>query len=129
MNNMNKEIYTQMIEQDISRIIKEMPNSPERSHTIDILKDSINTYFPQSDKSEEILAVKKLGDKIGYGQLMHIASALWRYKLKPMGVEIGAFVPTLVNFIKDEKEIQSITQSDIESYDNLIENYIKKIKS
>ena len=44
-------------------------------------------------RKEEILQVKSLGDSIGYGNLMTIASALWRYDLKIKNYPIeGAFV-------------------------------------
>ena len=49
----------------------------------------------------EIDAVKHLGDQIGYGNLMSIASALWRKNLKETDVpEHGAFVPTIIDFIQ-----------------------------
>lgn len=51
---------------------------------------------------EEIKRVKQLGDEIGYGHLMSIASALWRKDLKEMNIpEEGAFVPTIFSFIND----------------------------
>ena len=34
---------------------------------------------------EEMLSVKQLGDKIGYGNLMSWTSALWRKKLFELG--------------------------------------------
>lgn len=45
---------------------------------------------------EEIRAVERLGKQIGYGNLMEMASALWRRDLKKSGAhESGAFIPTL----------------------------------
>ena len=42
---------------------------------------------------EEMFSVKQLGDKIGYGNLMSWASALWRKKLYDLDCPIdGAFV-------------------------------------
>lgn len=50
---------------------------------------------------EEIKAVQELGEQIGYGHMMSLASALWRKDLKDNGYpEIGAFVPTISSFIK-----------------------------
>ena len=44
----------------------------------------------------EVAAVKALGERIGYGQMMSIASALWSISLrKSMGSDNGAFVPVL----------------------------------
>ena len=51
---MNKEIYTEMVEKDIERVLNEMPQSPERNHIIDILKGSINTYFPKTVKTLDV---------------------------------------------------------------------------
>ena len=43
---------------------------------------------------EEVLTVKKLGDRIGYGNMIALASSLWRKLLKESGVpESGAFIP------------------------------------
>ena len=64
----------------------------------------------------EIDAVKELGDKIGYGNMMSIASALWRRLLKESGVPTsGAFIPTSRSFIKDDQELQKITHNDIKN--------------
>ncbi len=54
------------------------------------------------NKNQEVEAVRLLGDKIWYGQLMTIASALWRQKLVNSGwPSSGAFVPALVFDVKD----------------------------
>jgi len=43
----------------------------------------------------EVELVKTLGDKIGYGNMMSIASALWAIKLEDSGApKSGAFIPT-----------------------------------
>lgn len=45
---------------------------------------------------KEIISVKVLGEQIGYGNIMQIASSLWRKDLKDKGYPvIGAFVPTI----------------------------------
>ncbi len=51
-------------------------------------------------RKEEILEVKKLGERIGYGNLMDIASALM--SIKSDGIEIG-HVPTVLPCIKKEE--------------------------
>jgi len=49
----------------------------------------------------EVDAVKSLGEKIGYGNMMEIASALWRENLRQRGYPIiGAFIPVLECDIK-----------------------------
>ena len=71
---------------------------------------------------EEVLAVKKLGDEIGYGNLMNIASALWRDMLKKTGTPIeGAFVPTCIPFIKKGYHDPKST----ENYDCIIKEHFK----
>lgn len=71
------------------------------------------------NRKQEIEAVKKLGEKIGYGHLMSVASALWRQKLKETGVPTSvAFVPTIIDFIK--KVYKDNTIESISSYDELI---------
>ncbi|WP_440110151.1 hypothetical protein [Paenibacillus sp. QZ-Y1] len=53
------------------------------------------------NRKMEIEAVKNLGENIGYGNLMDIASALWGVSLEDKyGVKTGAFVPTALPFIK-----------------------------
>jgi hypothetical protein len=71
------------------------------------------------NRKQEIEVVKKLGEQIGYGHLMSLASALWRQKLKETGTPIsGAFVPTSINFIEEVYKVDTI--NSISSYDELI---------
>ena len=71
------------------------------------------------DNANAVKEVKELGEKIGYGNLMSIASALWRKTLKDSGTPIvGAFVPTCTLFIKDE--YKELTNEGVEIYDDLI---------
>lgn len=50
----------------------------------------------------EILHVKALGEMIGYGNLMDIASVLWAHELKRNGFpDDGAFYPTILSEMKD----------------------------
>lgn len=51
-------------------------------------------------RKEEFLEVKRLGERIGYGNLMDIASALM--SMKPDGIEIE-HVPTVLPCIKKEE--------------------------
>ena len=63
---------------------------------------------------KQMIAVKQLGDEIGYGNLMWWASALWRRKLSDLGYpHNGAFVPRL-DEIKAEDKV----------YDSWVEKFI-----
>lgn len=75
---------------------------------------------------KEVLEVKELGDRIGYGHLMTIASALWRKLLKDSGTpETGAFVPTIYPFLnKDGKDNQD---KEMLIYDQLVNETLNKI--
>lgn len=71
---------------------------------------------------DEIEAVKELGEKIGYGNMMSIASALWRKSLKEKGYPISAaFVPTCLPFIK--KDLQDLDKEGRELYDKMVSEY------
>lgn len=79
----------------------------------------------------EITLVKNLGDKIGYGNLMSLASALWRKKLVDDGylkelVESSVFVPVSVDYVKDEwiDEVKD-SASILDNYINYFEEFIK----
>ena len=49
----------------------------------------------------EVEAVKRLGDQIGYGNMMTIASALWAKMLIDEGwTDTGAFYPTVLSNMK-----------------------------
>jgi hypothetical protein len=60
----------------------------------------------EAGHKREVLAVKALGEKIGYGNMMSIASALWQLDLKDRhNLDIGAFIPTItLNMKKKEGE-------------------------
>ena len=70
----------------------------------------------------EVTAVKRLGEQIGYGHLMSLASALWRRELTNKYSEKfaeGAFVPTLkMLVVEDWKE-------NIEKENNLYDSIVK----
>lgn len=75
-----------------------------------------------TENTFEVVAVQRLGEKIGYGNLMSIASALWRRKLVKAygkGYETGAFVPTTRNLVKDEW--QENLQKDMKFMDRMVE--------
>jgi len=66
----------------------------------------------------EIQEVKKLGEQIGYGNMMSIASALWRKLLRQkQHSDKGALVPMLMN--KKSKRLVN----ELEIYDSLINNF------
>lgn len=65
----------------------------------------------------EILMVRQIGDQIGYGHLMALASALWKIKL---GGGDGAFIPTIALFIKDEH--REIIDQESKNYEALVKN-------
>ena len=69
------------------------------------------------DMESELKQVKELGEAIGYGHLMSLASALWRKSLKDNGYPVsGAFIPALPFFIRDDI-YNNITEN---KYDNII---------
>lgn len=57
------------------------------------------------DRKSEIVAVKVLGERIGYGNIMDIASALWTMRLSDDGVERIALVPA-GQFEMENKELE-----------------------
>jgi hypothetical protein len=64
----------------------------------------------------EIKAVKELGERIGYGQLITLASALWAIDLEDKyspGVSEGAFVPTLLLNMNEGDAIRAKNEQDM----------------
>lgn len=59
----------------------------------------LNEYL----RKQEIIAVKELGESIGYGNLMDIASALWAMKLSSDGIERIMHVPTVEPCMKKKE--------------------------
>lgn len=75
-----------------------------------------------TENTFEVVAVQRLGEQIGYGNLMHLASALWRRKLVKAygnGYETGAFVPVTKNLIKDKW--QENLHKEMKMMDRLVE--------
>jgi len=70
----------------------------------------------------EIELVKQLGDQIGYGHLMCIASALWRKDLKENypGTEGGAFIPALFCDLEENEETKQMYKNDNDYYDKYL---------
>lgn len=69
--------------------------------------------------TNDIKSVKEIGEKIGYGHLMSLASSLWRKSLKEQGYPIvGAFVPTCIPFVK--KEHMEMHENDAKQYDDIV---------
>ena len=72
----------------------------------------------------DILRVKELGELIGYGNMMSLASALWRKKLIESGTPpSGAFIAALEMDI--EAEQQHLYETESKHFDNLIMVYEK----
>lgn len=71
---------------------------------------------------DEVKAVKELGERIGYGNMMEIASALWRKSAKENSYPVsGAFVPTCLEFIKED--FQDLDKKGREMYDKMVSEY------
>jgi hypothetical protein len=76
------------------------------------------------NREQEILAVKQLGETIGYGNMMSIATSLWRKNLRDRGYpQSGAFIPTIYHLLNDEGK--DIADRELVHYDNEIENLLK----
>ena len=54
-------------------------------------------------RKSEIIEVKVLGERIGYGNMMDIASALWSMKLSDDGIERIMHVPTVEHCMKKKE--------------------------
>jgi hypothetical protein len=69
----------------------------------------------------EIEAVRQLGDSIGYGHLMSLASSIWREKLSPDGIESGAFVPVCMYSVK-VSDLDMVNRSTAH-YDKIVKDF------
>ena len=68
----------------------------------------------------EMDAVKKLGEQIGYGNLIGWASALWREQLRNSGFpERGAFVGVCQTSVKDNRLEDVLKQEAV--YDSWVQ--------
>jgi hypothetical protein len=71
----------------------------------------------------EIDEVFKLGERIGYGHLMCLASALWRRKMRVMGLpDSGAFVPTSITALTGD--YAKFAKSDCKNYDQIVDSHV-----
>ena len=60
---------------------------------------------------QEIQSVKELGDRIGYGNVMDLSSALWQIMLEDKhGLHSGAFIPTIAGFMHPEEAARAINE-------------------
>lgn len=68
----------------------------------------------ESQWKEEIIQVKNLGDKIGYGNMMDIASCLWSILLEDnSGIINGSHVSTVYAcMLKKEVKIKKASQNE-----------------
>ncbi len=65
------------------------------------------------NRISEIRAVHELGEKIGYGNLMNLASALWAIDLESKGIpDSGAFVATILTDIKSPYRNRIVVDRD-----------------
>jgi hypothetical protein len=74
-----------------------------------------------TENTFEVIAVQRLGEQIGYGHLMSLASALWRRNLaKEYGEKIaeGAFVPTLKMLVVEDW--QENIEKENKLYDSIV---------
>lgn len=70
--------------------------------------------------NKDVKEVEALGNRIGYGHLMNIASALWRKSLIDKAYPVmGAFYPTCICFIKKKHRPRLV---ELEIYDKLIKS-------
>lgn len=68
-----------------------------------------------------VTAVKRLGEQIGYGHLMSLASALWRRNLtEEYGEKVGegAFIPTLKMLVVEDW--QENVEQESKLYDSIV---------
>jgi hypothetical protein len=69
--------------------------------------------------NNDVKVVKELGEKLGYGHLMSIATSLWKANMIEQGYPTsGIFVPTCMAFIKDEHK--EMHETGVKHYDNYI---------
>lgn len=72
----------------------------------------------------EVLAVQQLGEAIGYGNMMEIASALWRLHLiDGGGPASGACIPMSLYTIKPEHK--GLAEKEIARYDKLVKQALE----
>ncbi len=86
------------------------------------MNKEIQEFLEQKIKIESA-AVRQLGEQMGYGHLMALASALWRDQLQKSGTPIeGASIPVLSYDVKDEQMVNY--NHELKMYDSWV-NHIK----
>ncbi len=67
-----------------------------------------------SYSKNELQAVMQLGESMGYGRMMQIASSLWAIALvdKHGLPPDGAFIPTIDSFMKKKEAERSVKERD-----------------
>lgn len=76
---------------------------------------------------QEVAAVERLGDSIGCGHLMALATALWRRKLKAKGLpENAAFIGVCDISIKNNR-LNSVMK-EVHMYDEIIKRYYDEVQ-
>lgn len=96
---------------------------PEKRATAQAEKTIKN--FQKTQRIFEVEAVQRLGEQIGYGHLMWLASALWRRNLVKKygdGHENGAFLPTISILLNEEG--LDIFQQQIGVYDEIVKDVL-----
>ncbi len=74
----------------------------------------------------EVAVLEMLGDNIGYGHLMALATALWRRKLKAEGLpENAAFIGVCDISIKKDR-LKSVMK-EVHMYDEIIKRYYGEV--
>lgn len=125
INELKKEVAAAKTTEDINSAWKTLIKLNEKSWHRDfsaelrvlaaILKTKEESLLPGS----EVNKVRELGEQMGYGQMMEIASALWRKSLTEKGYpQSGAFVATILKCIKEEHQPTVLWVS--KSYDELV---------
>lgn len=88
----------------------------------DLLKESLPVF--NDNYNREIKQVKELGERIGYGNMMVIASALWRIQLEDTwGITTGAFLPTIRSFMLKKEGEKAEREQRLR-----VENFRKRLK-
>lgn len=87
-------------------------------------EEAVVKLLHEARLNHEVHVTKILGDMIGYGNLMNIASALWRKSLKQSGIpETGAFIPVGdFQILRSEKPMVDKMQRH---YDRIIEKALQ----
>jgi len=72
----------------------------------------------------EVLEVKGLGERMGYGSMMNVACVLWRQMLvESGGPESGAFIPAAVYELKKRDLVK--VEKEIKRVDKMIQELLK----